>query len=178
MNIHNYINYNTTWLHYRMNNSIVSEQYKWNLLTWSTDYFIVQHAYIHNITLFHNKYRTHQYMSIGMNRALLIHGISNFRNGCVWQHIHFHWLTVPVNWHVTTLCGSRKARLRWAFLLWHTNEGYPAQACPRQHIDASYLGANTLATAVWVPVVINGLSDIVCMWKRQCITQTDNDWSI
>ena len=103
---------------------------------------------IHNITLFHNKYRTHQYMSIGMNRALLIHGISKFRNGCVWQHIHFHWLTVPVNWHVTTLCGSRKARLWWAFLLWHTNEGYPAQACPRQHIDASYLGANTLATAV------------------------------
>ena len=53
------------------------------------------------------------------------------------------------------------SRLRRAFLLWRADEGYAALACPRQHIDNSYLGANTLATAVWVPVVINGLSDIV-----------------
>ena len=52
---------------------------------------------------------------------------------------------------------------RRAFLLWRTDEGYPAPACPRQLIDDSFSGANTLSTAVWVPVVINGLSDIVCM---------------
>ena len=43
---------------------------------------------------------------------------------------------------------SRKARLRRAFLLWRTDESYPAPACPRQQIYNSYLGANTLATAV------------------------------
>ena len=48
-------------------------------------------------------------------------------------------------------------------LLWCTDEGYLAPACPSQHIDDSFSGANTLATAMWVPVVINGLSDIMCM---------------
>ena len=52
------------------------------------------------------------------------------------------------------------ARLRRAFLLWRSNEGYPAPACPLQHIADSYLGGNTLATGVWV--VINGLYLTLC----------------
>ena len=94
---------------------------------------------------------------------------------------------MPVNRHVTTLCGSRKvssimggcfcvtAELnggrpkccirislfsRRAFLLWRSDESYPVPACPPQHIADSYLGGNALAAGAWV--VINCLYLTLC----------------
>ena len=47
---------------------------------------------------------------------------------------------------------SRKARLWQAFLLWCADEGYPALACRRQHIDDGFSEADTFTTTVWVPI--------------------------
>ena len=70
-------------------------------------------------------------------------------SACVYTlHTQHH----TCNIHIVCLHTYCMCTLYYTSRLWRVDEGYPALACRRQHINNDFSGADTLTTAVWVPI--------------------------